>query len=98
MSLNKKRKLFGEQKTLTDIGFKVNKVTDADVSDKEQGKENEIGSDEPKEKVTRRFQEKWLSLYKWLKYDNTQCFVKCVLTGTDKIHLPREVLTLGQAP
>jgi len=28
----------------------------------------------------------------------TQCFVKCVLTGTDQIHLPREVLTLGQAP
>jgi hypothetical protein len=44
----------------------VNKVTDADVSDKEQGNENEIGSDELKEKVTRRFQEKWLSLYKWL--------------------------------
>ena len=65
MSVNKKRKLFGEQKTLTDIGFKVNKVTDADVSDEEQGNENEIGSDEPKEKVTRRFQEKWLSLYKW---------------------------------
>jgi hypothetical protein len=35
MSVNKKRNLFGEQKTLTDIGFKVNKVTDADVSDKE---------------------------------------------------------------
>ena len=47
MSVNKKRKLFGGQKTLTDIGFKVNKVTDADVSDKEQGNENEIGSDEP---------------------------------------------------
>jgi hypothetical protein len=30
-------------------------VTDADVSDKEQGNENEIESDEPKEKVTRRF-------------------------------------------
>jgi hypothetical protein len=35
MSVNKKRNLFGEQKMLTDIGFKVNKVTDADVSDKE---------------------------------------------------------------
>jgi hypothetical protein len=46
----------------------MNKVTDADVSDKEQGNEIEIESDEPKEKVTRRFQEKWLSLYKWLKY------------------------------
>ena len=67
MSVNKKRKLFGGQKTLADIVFKVNKVTDADVSDKEQGNENEIESDEPKEKVTRRFQEKWLSLYKWLK-------------------------------
>ena len=61
MSVNKK--LFGGQKMLTDIGFKVNKVTDADVSDKEQGNENEIGSDEPKEKVTRRFQEKWLSWF-----------------------------------
>ena len=40
MSVNKKRKLFGGQKMLTDIGFKVNKVTDADVSDKEQGNEN----------------------------------------------------------
>jgi hypothetical protein len=58
MSVNKKRKLFGGQKTLTDICFKVNKVTDADVSDKEQGNENEIGSNEPKEKVTRRFQGK----------------------------------------
>jgi hypothetical protein len=27
----KKRKLFGGQNTLTDISFKVNKVTDADV-------------------------------------------------------------------
>ena len=76
MSVNKKRKLFGEQKTLADIGFKVNKVTDADVSDKEQGNENEIGSDELKEKVTRRFQEKWLSLYKWLKYDDNAMFCK----------------------
>jgi hypothetical protein len=41
MSVNKK----GKQKTLTNIGFKVNKVTDADVSDKEQGNENEIGSE-----------------------------------------------------
>ena len=65
MSVNKKRKFFGGQETLTDVGFKVNKVTDADVSDEEQGNKNEIGSDEPKEKVTRRFQEKWLSLYKW---------------------------------
>jgi hypothetical protein len=76
MSVNKKRKLFGGQKTLADIGFKVNKVTDADVSDKEQGNENEIGSDELKEKVTRRFQEKWLSLYKWLKYDDNAMFCK----------------------
>ena len=30
-------------------------IADADVSDKEQGNENEIESDEPKEKVTRRF-------------------------------------------
>jgi hypothetical protein len=30
-------------------------VTDADVSDKEHGNENEIGSAECKEKVTRRF-------------------------------------------
>jgi hypothetical protein len=37
-------------------------VTDADVSDKEQGNENEIGSDEPQENVARRFQEKWLSV------------------------------------
>ena len=74
MSINKKRKLFGGQKTLTEIGFKVNKVTDADVSDKKQENKNEIGPDEPKEKVTRRFQEKWLSLYKWLKYDNNAMF------------------------
>jgi hypothetical protein len=58
----KKRKLFGGQKTLADIGFKVNKVTDADISDKEQGNENGIGSDEP-QKVARRIQEKWLSLF-----------------------------------
>ena len=54
MSVNKKRKLFGGQKTLTDIGFTVNKVTDADVSDKEQGNENEIGSYEPNENVSRK--------------------------------------------
>jgi hypothetical protein len=77
----KKRKLFGGQNTLTDISFKVNKVTDADVSDKEQGNENEIGSDEPKEKVTRRFQEKWLSLYKWLKYDDNAMFCKVCIDG-----------------
>ena len=74
MSVNKKRKLFGGQKTLADIGFKVNKVTDADVSDKEQGNENGIGSDEPQEKVARRFQEKWLSLYKWLTYDDIEIY------------------------
>jgi hypothetical protein len=86
MSVSKKRKLFGGQITLTDIGFKVNKVTDADVSDKEQGNENELGSDEPKEKVTRRFQEKWLSLYKWLKYDDNAVFCKvCIwLTRTNQ--------------
>ena len=66
-------------------------MTDADVSDKEQGNENEIGSDEPKEKVTRRFQEKWLSLYKWLKYDDNffvwpgkkTFFLKDLNTGRD---------------
>ena len=35
--------------------FKVNKVTDTDVSDKEYGNENEIGSAERKERFTRRF-------------------------------------------
>jgi hypothetical protein len=65
--VHKQKKNSSEDRKRSDC-FKVNKVTDADVSDKEQGNENEIGSDEPKEKVTRRFQEKWLSLYKWLKY------------------------------
>jgi len=55
----------------------VSKVTD---TDKEQG--NEIGSDEPKEKVmttsTRRFQESWLSMYKWLKYDDAMFCKVCI--------------------
>jgi hypothetical protein len=33
-----------------------------------------IGSDEPQENVARRFQEKWLSLYKWLKYDDIEIY------------------------
>ena len=79
MSVNKK----GKQKTLTNIGFKVNKVTDADVSDKEQGKENEIGSDEPKEKVTRKFQEKWLSLWVGIQINFFEIYNFFVWPGKD---------------